>query len=91
MTIIKEFRPPTKNYTARCVIRTNTYAGTLGHLNKLFTVAKEDFPRLDMEDVEVIFYAGRRYARTYGIEFWAEADDKIPSDYRETNELELTY
>lgn len=50
-------------------IRTNTYSHTIKFFNELFALAKADYPDLREENVEVLHFAGRSYARTFGIEF----------------------
>ena len=76
MTIIKEFCL----YSRQCIIRTDTYAHSLRHFQNLFEIAKKDYPDLKPENVEVIHYAGERYARTFGIEF-KPTDETRLSDY----------
>lgn len=51
------------------IIRTDTYAKSILHIHNLVAIAKEYFPDLEEGDIEVIRYAGERYAKTYGIEF----------------------
>lgn len=68
------------------ILRTNTYAHSLSHLNLLFAEAKKDFA---LVDVEVVHYAGRRYAKTLGIEFSSTAD--APDDFNLIDNAELTY
>lgn len=83
MKIIKEYCLQSK----RVVIRTNTYADTLRHLNILYKAAVDDFPSLLMDEVGVVYYGGERYARTYGIEFEAEPSE-ITNTYEQINQLE---
>lgn len=85
MNIIKEYCPTSKH----CVIRTNTYGHSLALMQKLFEIARQDFPELDAEQVQVVQFAGRHYAKTYGIEFKAETN--IPKGYDEIAQLEYTY
>ena len=87
MSIIKEFCPSNR----MCIVRTNTYAHNLAHLLALFVVAQKDFPGLKEEDVKVVYFAGRRYARTFGIEFKLEEDATSPKDYSEISSLEKTF
>ena len=86
MRIIKEYCPEAK----LCVIRTDTYAHSYDFIQQLFECAKRDFPELDPKQVEVVEFAGRRYARTYGIEF-SVGDKPIPSEYEEIRQLEYTF
>ena len=71
------------------ILRTDIYAHSLGHLRMLFDEAKKYFPSLKVDDVEVVKYDGRRYARTMGIEFSSTAD--APADFNLIDEVELTY
>lgn len=71
------------------ILRTDTYAHSLGYFKMLFDEAKKYFPLLKVDDVEVVKYAGCRYARTMGIEFSSNAD--APSDFNLIDEVELTY
>lgn len=77
MQIIREWC----KHSGRCVIRTNTYANSLGHFNHLFEIAQKDFSELKASDVEIVHYAGERYARTFGIEF--KPVGIVPKDYQE--------
>jgi hypothetical protein len=80
MEIIKEYRD------CIVVLRTKTYAKTLGYFVELFNEAKKDFPQLDPDNVQVVKYGGRYYKGTMGIEFEIVGDK--PVDYREIVELE---
>jgi hypothetical protein len=91
MKIIKEFVRNPEYKTNIFAIRTNTYAGSIEHLNNLFNIVKKDFPDLKMSEARVVYYAGRSYARTYGIEFSFPEKVKIPEDYSERNQLEKYY
>ena len=73
----------------RFILRTNTYSHSLGFLNILFVEAKKYFPLLEDHNVEVVKYAGRRYAKTFGIEFSSTAD--APGDFNLIDNIELTY
>ena len=84
MQIIKEYCEESK----RCVIRTNCYGRTVEYFKKLITEAKKDDPNLSDEDIDIVQFAGQRYARTYGIEF---KSDKIQKGYFKINQLECTF
>lgn len=73
----------------RCIVRTDTYASTLGHLEMLFAEARNDFPGLVQDRVEIVHYGGRSYARTYGLEFDVEPTQRIPDSYKAVQEVEL--
>lgn len=86
MQIIKEVVPSNGQNKARCVIRTNSYGSTFAFLTELFQIAKADFPALDADDVEVVKFAGERYAKTFGLEFAPPSD--VPETYRQIGMLE---
>lgn len=71
-----------------CVIRANTYDSRLCHFLMLLEEARKDFPDLKPENVEVKYYAGQSYKRTFGIEFRVEGD--VPDSYSSINQLETT-
>jgi hypothetical protein len=53
MTIIREVCRD--NVHAWCVLRTDTYASSVAHIERLVAAAREDFPHLTNEDIEVVF------------------------------------
>lgn len=83
MRIIKEFCPASN----RGVIRTNTYGSQLSMFLELAAIAKQDFPYLTEDNIEIVHYGGERYAKTFGIEFPAHG---VPDDYQIISQLELT-
>lgn len=88
MKIIKEHFEESNRF----IIRTNTYARTLSHINNLVSKAKKDFPSLSDEDIMIIVYAGRHYKGTYGIEFTASTiKDYKHKDYVPTKSLESRF
>ncbi len=82
MTIFKEYQPNAKI----CVIRENAYGSNLNKFLSLYEMAKEDFPELKVEDVEIVQYGGRYYVRTFGIEF--KIFGKVPDSYDRIGQLE---
>lgn len=84
MRIIKE------STGKHCVLRTDTYAHSLAHIEMLFQEAKKDFPSLKAEDVQVVYYGGDRYARTNGIEFPVPEGASVPQEYLLIAHLEYT-
>jgi hypothetical protein len=70
------------------VIRTNCYGKSLEFITGLYEEAKKDFPDLQPSDVNVVYYAGKSYARTYGIEFKVAHVVTIPPNYFELRSLE---
>lgn len=89
MKIIKEYCPEART----CILRTNTYANTLQHINMLVEEAKKDFPNLLDESIVIVKYAGISYARTYGIEFNIIQFhlSEVPNGYDLISSLEKTY
>ena len=85
MKIIKEYCEHIKI----CIIRTNTYGKSLKLIIDLYNEALKDFPKLKYEDVIIIQFSGRHYARTYGIEFKVETN--VPEEYFRIDELEMIY
>jgi len=86
MEIIKEF------CAGIYVIRTNTYGHTWGYFNTLLAEAIKDFPELDNSKVEIVQFAGRRYARTFGIQFVVDkCEEKSNKNYSEISNLEFQY
>ncbi len=89
--IIREVRKPNEHTaTTRCVVRTNCYASSMKFLQELVAAAREDFPDLNGEDMDVKYYGGRRYARTFGIEFNVTDVERVPARYRDIHEVEFT-
>ncbi|MFH1425226.1 MAG: hypothetical protein ABIG28_00650 [archaeon] len=82
MDIIKEQTEKT------CVIRSEAYTKSLGHLLELFSVAKADFPSIEPPDVDVLYYAGGHYAKTYGLEFRKPEGSTVPDGYKLIRDLE---
>ena len=75
--IIREFA----EVSQRVIIRSNRYGSTLSYFNELLTVAEADFGTLDPTQVEVVYYGGDRYKRTFGLEFNVAKDTFIPEHY----------
>lgn len=55
------------------VIRRDDYAHSLKAINELIAIALSDFPTIDIdrdwEEIKIVQYGGKRYKRTFGIEF----------------------
>jgi len=68
MEIIKEVVKINKN-RYHYIIRTDCYNSSIGHFLKLFSAAKENFPELKENDVDVVHYGGHSYRYTFGIEW----------------------
>ena len=73
------------------VLRTEHYTKKLGYILMLFFEARKDFPNLHPKDVEVICYAGRRYSKTYGIEFEKPKGTIVPDNYSPLLQLEEVF
>lgn len=68
------------------VIRESSYGSKFDKFERLFSIAKEDFPELRSSDVEIVHFGGKYYARTFGIEFESNI---IPSEeYSRISSLE---
>lgn len=76
-------------YAKTCVIRENSYGSRLSKFLRLIEEAKKDFPSLTDEDIEIVKYAGERYAKTFGIEFEI-TNQEIPAEYIRISQLENT-
>jgi hypothetical protein len=81
--MIKEYCEP----SARVVIRESRYGSQLDKFIRLYEEALKDFPNLKMRDVEIVKYAGERYAKTFGIEFHSPF---APDTYARISALEYT-
>lgn len=80
-----------KETTGRiCVVRSNCYGSSIRFLGELAAAAKEDFPALEDEDLEVKLYGGSRYKGTFGVEFRLPEGAEAPESYARTRELEKT-
>lgn len=86
MNVIKEYC----EYANVCVIRTENYGSSMKYFRYLVGVAKQDFPYLDEENIEIKHYAGERYKKTFGIEFKVPNGYSVPSDYQLIQNLEYT-
>lgn len=74
----------------RCIVRWNSYTGSLNVILAAFEEAKKDFPWLTPEHTEVIKYGGDRIRRTFGIEFNVHDLESIPNDYTPLHQIHLT-
>jgi len=83
--IIKEVAP-----NNICVVRSLSYGHTMQYIQTLYTEALSDFPDLALDDVRVVHFAGRSYARTFGIEFLAKSNSRVPDSYLPIKQLETT-
>ena len=77
-------------YANTCVIRERAYGSRMSKFLKLIEVAKNDFPGLKDEDIEIVKYAGERYAKTFGIEFTVPDGLTVQFDYNRISQLEYT-
>ena len=75
--IVKEFVPRDRSIalsTGRLIVRADNYGSSLAKFDELFEVMAADAltfePPIELgrEDVEVVHYAGDKYARTFGLE-----------------------
>jgi len=72
----------TKGDTRLCIITSRYYNDSLAHFLLLVEVAKETFPELKDEDIEIKHYTGQFRKGHNGIEFTVKSDT-IPDDYQE--------
>lgn len=72
------------------VVRTGHYGSQLSYIDLLFAIAKQDFPALKRDDVNVVRYGGEKYANTFGIEFPIPSKATIPDEYQKISQLEMT-
>ena len=87
--VIKEIRLKKEGCGPMCVIGTNCYGSQLSHIKALSDQAKQEFPSLSDDDIKIVHFGGRYYARTFGIEFTPPiAGDSAPEGWRVINELE---
>ncbi len=97
--IIKEFVP--SDYDAalsagRIIVRADNYGSTLAKFDQLFDIMAADMLtyeppiELDREDVEVVHYGGRHYARTFGLEVPIPEGHVVPAEYVRMSTIELT-
>jgi hypothetical protein len=68
----------------------DSYSRRIGFINQMIEEAKQDFPSLEVDDIEVQIYGGGSRNRTIGIEF-AIDEASIPSSYKEVDGLEQRY
>lgn len=71
------------------VVRLNHYGHQLEYFFELFEVAQKDFPKLKLEDVEVVHYGGSRYSGYWGIEFKNPNGNICPDGYTQIDTLEF--
>ena len=82
--MIKEYCPESQT----AVIRAGHYGSKLAMFIQMFQKALEDFPSLSTQDVEVVRYGGKHYAKTFGIEF--KVGHYAPEEYTRISQLEYT-
>ena len=72
------------------IIRRSDYGRSFKSIEELYNEAISDFGSLDKSRMEIMYYGGNRYKRTYGIEF-AINDSVIPIDYVEVENIEYVF
>lgn len=72
------------------IVRSELYSKRVSHILTLVAEAKKDFPSLSDDDMEVVYYGGDRYKRTYGVEFNVPNGENIPDTYKRIHQLEFT-
>jgi hypothetical protein len=66
------------------------YGTTMGYFLQLSNAAKQDFPGLKDEDINIRMYSGDRHKGMMGIEFQIHAD-LIPVGYEAVERFDTTY
>lgn len=77
-------------YGDRVIVRNSHYGRSYAGIERLFEVAKRDFPFLVEEDVEVVIYGGSRISGYMGIEFNVPKGAAVPATYNRISRLEST-
>lgn len=85
MEIIREFLPTPTGGTV--VIRSNCYASSLDHIDRLYAAACRDWPNVTGADVEVRKFGGDRIRGIFGIEFCVPTSE-APEGYSRLYKLE---
>jgi hypothetical protein len=75
--------------TSLGIIRCSHYGSNLSWFIKAATIAKEDFPFLTDEDIEIVKYGGKN-SGTFGIEFKLPDMETAPEGYSEVYNVERT-
>lgn len=70
------------------VVKTSTYGKSLAYVKELAKAAREIFPDLKDENIQIVFFGGDRYKRQCGIEFPADTTI-VPEGWQEISELEM--
>lgn len=83
MEIIREYvqpkKAPRKIYNRMFIITTNTRAASVSHIQKLVRLAKKDFPKLKVRDIEIRNYVVGQGSGFLGIMWFS--NKKPPKDY----------
>jgi hypothetical protein len=69
--------------TIHFVVRTRLYDNSVQYWLDLVEIAKQDFPDLNLKEVETIVYGGDSIRKTRGIEFTLKRPVEIPQGYFE--------
>lgn len=97
--IIREFAPGDRDTALRAgriIVRADNYGSSLAKFDELFDIMSTDMLtfqppiELDREDVEVVHYAGRRYAHTFGLEVSIPEGHVVPAEYVRVPTVEST-
>ena len=82
--MIKEYNPESQT----AVIRSKYYGSNLSMFLGMFVEAQSDFPHISEDDVTIVRYGGKHYAKTFGIEF--KVGHYAPEEYTRISQLEYT-
>jgi hypothetical protein len=86
MNIIKEFCPGAGNGPGTCVVRSDSYNHTVGHINHLMGIISDTYPKIDVKAISVELYGGDRFKHTTGLEF--SPPESPPDDWTRISRLE---
>ncbi len=82
MSMIKEYNPQSQTV----VIRLSGYGSEMSSFYKMLYEAQRDFPNITADDVTIIQYGEKHYAKTFGIEF--KVGYYAPGEYTRISQLE---
>lgn len=74
-------------YNNRFILREDNYDDRLDKFNALFELARQDFPHLSPNFVDVKHYGGDSHKRQWGIEFAMHDKFGVPAGYTQINEV----
>lgn len=96
--IVREFAPYDDSDRSRgkLIIRADNYGSSLAKFDQLYGLMHEDALtfepplQLDRDSVEVVHYAGERYAHTFGLEVAIPEGHQVADSYTRISQIEKT-